>query len=215
LNTGILLALHLVSLFTRRTVVDLQAAEQLRQRLRPMSQIGETSRFNFEGFLTLCPTVTGQCNGYTQVYRDGRVEAVTVLTPRLEELSVPLLPLFPWSDVAPAIFQRLPDYVFSLGQLGVAPPLVAMISLLGAAGTVIQGPIPSEGPLAERYGDLRAEPVLIEHSRLEGDWHLRFCPALDSIWNAFGIREAPRFNEKGERMTSEFCGMAVHSAPSV
>lgn len=70
------LVLHIVPLsaFLGPISIDLEEAYGMGLRLQPMGNMGTTPHYNFDGLLN----VAGQLSGYTQVFRDGRIEAVTV-----------------------------------------------------------------------------------------------------------------------------------------
>jgi hypothetical protein len=75
------LVLHLVptSAFGLSNQIDLERAQAAAELLRPLASLGRTSRINFDGFSNIHFGRDGQCWSYTQIFRNGAIEAVKVL----------------------------------------------------------------------------------------------------------------------------------------
>ena len=97
-------------------------------KLRPLGTMGMTPRINFDGFINI--RGGDDCYGYTQVFRNGIVEAtkVNILSQTPYGL---LLPSLPFDQ---NVFEVLPTYMEALRDLGIPPPIVFSLSLLGVRG---------------------------------------------------------------------------------
>lgn len=88
-----------------------------------------------------------------------------------------------------------------LGRLGVGPPFMAMVSLLGIRDSLMLGSSFSFRGRAQRLDrdDLIFEPVVIETTEFEAGWQKVMAPVLDAWWNAYGWdRCVDLFDENGE-----------------
>ncbi len=191
------LVVHLVPLatFGANDQVHPEDALHLSQRFWPMAAGGNSPRFNIDGFIN----VRGgdECYGYTQVLRDGSVEATKAGIIRV------------WDDgrivnagaLCSALFQVASTYFEGLASLGVVPPISVMISLQGVAGARLALParrfdatpvqqFPGRDPL------LMPEVVINEFQSAE-DAMVSLRPALDALWNAAGFSTCTFYNEDG------------------
>jgi Schlafen, AlbA_2 len=102
------LVLHLVpmSSFGLASQVDLDKAYAAHQLLRPIASMGMTPRINFDGFSNLHHGSDGRCWSYTQVFRNGAIEAVKVRV-AMQRNGVLLIPTL---DFDKHIFEVLPGY---------------------------------------------------------------------------------------------------------
>ena len=127
------LVVHLVptSAFGLANQIDLGKAHKAHELLRPMDAMGFSPRINFDGFSNLHHADDGKCWSYTQVFRNGTIEAVkirVVSDQGVGQLWIPAVAFDRW------IFERLPGYFTALQQLEIPPPLVLMITLQGVRG---------------------------------------------------------------------------------
>ncbi len=127
------LVLHLVPLsaYSAHLQIDLERAYQLQAQFRPLASMGFNPTFNFDGFAN---TRGGdQCMGYTQVFRNGALEAVRVGVLAKDEGSL-ILPSLRFDK---EVLEVLPLYLGGMQSLEVSPPLVLMLSLQGVRGAVL------------------------------------------------------------------------------
>ena len=127
------LVLHLVptSAFGLNSQIDLGKAYKAQELLRPMDAMGLTPRINFDGYSSLYSGSDGKCWSYTQVFRNGAIEAVKVRV--VSDLDAG----HSWISTQAVegwIFERLPGYLSALQQLDVPPPIILMITLQGVRG---------------------------------------------------------------------------------
>ena len=127
------LVIHLVptSAFGFRSQIEPGAAYSASELLKPMDGMGSSPRVNFDGFSNLHHGNDGKCRSYTQVFRNGAIEAVKVRVvsdPQAGNVWIPATALGRW------VFERLPDYLSALQKLEVPPPIILMITLQGVRG---------------------------------------------------------------------------------
>jgi hypothetical protein len=129
------LVIHLVPLsaFGLANQIDLERASQLQESLRPIASLlfgGYTPQINFDGFSNLSYT-DGRCWSYTQLFRNGAIEAVKVraLTDIRGRLFISTKDFGKW------VFDAFPGYLSALQSLDVSPPIVLMLTLQGIRGS--------------------------------------------------------------------------------
>ncbi len=139
------LVVHLVpsAAFGLENQIDLQRAHSAQSLLRPMQSMGFSPQINFDGFSILSHGSDGKCWSYTQLFRNGAIEAVKVrVVSDLQQgsLFIPSLDFDRW------IFECLPKYLSAQQLLDVPPPIVLMISLQGVRGAYLGvSPKPFDG----------------------------------------------------------------------
>jgi hypothetical protein len=136
----------------------------------------------------------GYTRSYAQLFQSGAIEAVSgnVVheTPEDEKLI-----RSGWLEHS--LITATTTYLNALSDLGVAPPLVWQVALIGAKGAVM-------GAVRRLFlADYRAidrnlllpREILVE--RLDSDAGALIRPAIDSIWNACGQIGSPNYDEQG------------------
>lgn len=187
--------LHLVPLtaFGMPAPVDLARAQAAQHLLRPMNSMGLTARINFDGFGTFNHGADGRCWRYTQLFRNGAVEAVKVRA-AMEQNGKLLIPSL---DLERHIFEVLPGYLDALEQLGIVPPIAAMITLQGVRGAALGTDTPFDDPTPVERATLELPEVLIQRFGTNEDYHRALRPAFDALWNSAGFLRSPYFDEDG------------------
>jgi len=195
LQGGGRLILHIVPLaaVTSSMQVDLSAAYQLHGTFRPLSSMGMTPRFNFEGFIN---ERGGEHNyGYTQVFRNGALEATMAAIVRTHQGQRFIL----GRALEQYIFEVLARYINGLRDLGVPPPLVILFTLEGVQGVpyrVQQNTFDDPEPVIERE-ILYLPECLVNEYGPDADYHRSVKPAFDALWNTAGRVSAQTFSEAG------------------
>lgn len=129
------IAMHIVPLsaFSTSAALDPDALEQLHDIFRPLAARDWGSRVNFDGriFFREGP----DCAGYTQVYRNGIVEAVKarIVMPADGHGGARVH----GNDVIEDIVYALRRYMVGLRQLDVNPPLLVQVTLVGVGGATL------------------------------------------------------------------------------
>ena len=155
--------------------------------------MGMSSRFNFEGFIN---ERGGELNhGYTQVFRNGALEATKAQIARQHDGEVVIGGL----GLEQQFFEVFPNYVDGLRNLGVAPPLVVMLTLEGVEGAVYavrENVFNEQRPLLDRSLVLLPECVINEYGPAV-TYHQAIRPAFDTLWNAIGYSRSQFFDDTG------------------
>jgi hypothetical protein len=189
------LILHIVPLVavTSTQQVDLSAVFRLHGAFRPISSMGMTPRFNFEGFIN---ERGGDRNfGYTQIFRNGSIEATkaSIIGDTQGQRYVHARTL------ETQIFEVLASYINGLRNLAVPPPLVILFTLEGLQGVpyrVRQNMFDDPEPAIERNVLHLPECILNEYGT-NIDYHRAVRPAFDALWNASGYEAAQTFSDDG------------------
>jgi hypothetical protein len=147
-------------------------------------------RINADGFA--CSDSPNGFSGYSQVYRDGRFEAVMTRATFSREQVRFLCD----SACERAILQVTKQYLAFCKAIGIAHPIWLFCTLVDVEGARYHSEWDHEGHVIDR-------PV-VELPELEiavldiiVDMHLR--PLLDCIWNAIGIEASLNYDEAGNR----------------
>jgi hypothetical protein len=185
-----------VSAFANPQQIDLNRAMELQESLRPMGTMGFTPRLNFDGFVNLRGAETPSLPGYTQLFRNGIIEAVRVGILREHEKQL-LLPSIPFERYP---IEVIPMYLDALRGLEIAPPVILMITLLGMEGSVLgvsneENLFDPPPPFDRSKFDL--PEIVIEEYGSSEDYIRAVRPAFDAMWNAAGRMRSPHFDESG------------------
>lgn len=150
-------------------------------------------RVNFEGLL--CVATIGEPHAYTQVYRNGVIEAVCAGL--LSQSDSPDI-ITAWAYER-TVLKYLPTCFQMIGQLGCSAPVLVGVTLIGVRGMT------SVVASARGYGGQRGEPIdrdiLMLPEALAEDISAPPGPLLkpmfDLVWNACGFSSSPYFDAAG------------------
>jgi hypothetical protein len=189
--------LHLAPLasFGLGQPIDLAQAHALQASLRPVASMGFTPQINFEGFVNFFIGSDGRCRSYTQVFRNGIIEAVKVGI-LVDDKDIKFLPSREFDNW---IFEVLPDYLKALRELNVPAPITMMLSLQGVRGAYlathdnwqINPPSPFDRAVVE------LPEVVIEQYGTAEEYQRAVRPAFDALWNAAGYFGSKQFDAEG------------------
>jgi len=159
--------------------------------LKPMSAGGWDQAYNFDGSLIYDrPSGWPGVHSYVQVFRSGSIEAVEVYFYDREKIASVKFEM--------EIITRIKKYMLFQRRLGLAPPFLIMVSLLGVRGrTMYVHP--------ERWDPADARPidreVLVLPEILVGSFEADAAqfmkPAFDQIWNACGLPRSLNYDAEG------------------
>jgi hypothetical protein len=173
--------------------VDLEAALHLHNSFRPLGAMGMNPRFNFEGYIN---ERGGDVNhGYTQVFRSGALEATKGNILRMHNGR----PHIPGLALERYFFEVLESYANGLRDLGIAAPLVVMVTLEGVEGAVYavrDNPFDDPLPVLDRPTMLLPACVINEYGPVLA-YHRAVRPAFDALWNAMGYSASQFFDQNG------------------
>ncbi len=157
---------------------------------------GISYRLNVDGAMAFCMRQGDRSHAvsYTQLFRSGRIEAVTA--DLLEESRG--MRLIASVAYEKDIIDSTKSYLRSLSGLGVQPPIVFLLSVIGAKGAHMA--------LAPRFRhSIQQDPVDrdmlllpdVVIDRIPCDVPRVLRPAFDAVWNACGISQSLNFDEDG------------------
>ncbi len=184
------LVLHVLpfAAFSGGSQIDVSAAQDVERLLQPLGSSG-TPRINFDGFMIVR---TGEiAHGYTQLFRNGVVEAtkVRIVAQQEEAKWVPMR-----SMIEPT-YARLPTFIHALQALGVPPPFGVSISLIEVRGARLG--VGNFWDAEDQHPIDRPQLVLPMQIVADfGDdafYRNAITPALDALWNAVGLPSSRNF----------------------
>lgn len=189
------LILHIVPLsaFASSDSIDLEAVHDNQFSFRPIGSRGFTPHFNFDGYII--ERGGDQNHGYTQVFRNGIIEATFSGVVREHEGSN----IIPGVAIERYIFEVLSMYINGLNNVGVSPPLIIMFTLEGVHGAryIVSNNIFFEDSQTIDRDILHLPECILNDFGEDVDYHRTVKPAFDALWNATGRSEARFFNADG------------------
>lgn len=194
------LVIHILpfSAFANPVQIDVAAARGMSNLLQPIANDGNP-KFNFDGVL-VAPNAEAP-RGYTQVFRNGILEAGKMRVAARTEQQVLRIPMRAFIE---PVYQRFPGYMRALQALAVTPPYAVSLTVTGVRGSYLgvhNNPWGFEGQ-SRIDRDTLFLPVQVIHD-LGSDAHYRaaLTPAVDALFNAGGFESAAAFlanyNEAG------------------
>ena len=147
-------------------------------------------RHNFDGCLVYAPEQDGRASGYTQVWRTGRVEATdTLLLDNGTQI--------PSIAYEREVIRWTTQCLSTLRAMGVQPPIVLLVSLLGVKGytMLVRDGFPMRSHSIDRDHLLLPERVVEDYD--DSSQHI-LRPLFDSIWNACGFPRSLNYNDERE-----------------
>lgn len=186
-------ALHVVPLsaFTSREVIPMPALRKSMGQFEYLGASGWNARTNIDG-VVLYPE-RGECyHAYTQIYRNGCVEAVVVYE-RNDD------PIVHAPSLEKATIKYVDQYARALFALGVPLPIFVFLSLFNARSYRLylgERMFPDDGNPLDREALLLPE-VSIEEPDFKAGLILK--PLFDSVWHAFDLPDGSRnVNDAGD-----------------
>ena len=154
-------------------------------------------RYNFDGLLAYDRMDNEpEVFGYTQLFRNGCIEGVDLWLLRIKEGFGKAIPHIKFErDLVTA----LKDYLFVLKRMGVEPPILVMLSMVGIKGYNMLVTSP-EVEIPSRDGIDRDNLILPEViiDTFEVDHPKVMKPIFDSIWNACGWERSVNYDHDGK-----------------
>ncbi len=181
------LILHILPLLDQpfSSPINLKAANGDVSLFHPIDATSLTPRFNSDGFISARSGY--QCHGYTQLFRNGCLEATKVGFLSGTENKKILA-----HQIEKILLEKTSTYIKNLKSVGVSPPLFIALSLQGVSGaTVICANLFDmyDVPSPLRVADLLLPICVIDDFGTDESYHLALRPALDALWNAGGFGE--------------------------
>jgi hypothetical protein len=189
------LAIHVMPLvaFTSGANIDMGVFDRGHSLFPPLGSGGSgfNARLNFDGYVSMTSANdAGEHWTYTQLYRDGIIEAVVGdLVHTLQDRTR----YFPLPEVESYLLEAA-SYTRSLSKLGVGPPYGISVSAMGVKGSVFypRGAMGRPRPPLDR-DQLLFAPAILDNGIESSDWKTRLRPVADALWNSFGYTHSPSF----------------------
>jgi diadenosine tetraphosphate (Ap4A) HIT family hydrolase len=193
-----ILVMHLVPITDfgaerRMEIADLRAQAKL---LDPIGSSGFSGRVNLDGY---CLYRSGEvCHGYTQMFRDGSVEASTASMFSERKGALYFAPKLQ----PPKLIQALSSYMKALRALEASPPILLQISAMGISG--VRMAVHDWDDPAPPYNRevLHLPPTMITDYRDDGNYEPVIAEQMNFLWNAFGFEHCRYFDANGKWINS-------------
>ena len=160
--------------------------------MTPMGSSAWDVRINLEGILSF--SSIQPCNSYTQIHRNGVLEAVQgrILAQQYEGRRV-----IPSIAYERTIFEYLPRCFQLLDSVGVSMPIMVALTLIGVKGLYMG----TASIWGETGNPINSDTLLLPETIVETPstpTSRILKPIFDLIWNACGLRGSTNFDEQGE-----------------
>ncbi|MFX1588295.1 MAG: helix-turn-helix domain-containing protein [Promethearchaeota archaeon] len=190
------IVLHLIPTisFNPAQQYDINIAFKDIAKLEPINSGDWGYRYNIDGIFTYSMLRDNVIFSYTQLYKNGIIEAVEglMLKPHQEQL------LIPSQSYEKKLIKSVSNYLTVLKKLGVETPIFIFLALLGVEGYSMASAShfpPTRVNTIDR--DILILPeAIIENYNISIERVLQ--PSFDSIWNACGYPKSLNYNENGE-----------------
>jgi len=152
-------------------------------------------RYNFDGFLAYAGDTTLPSSGYLQLFRNGIIEVVGTAATKGDRPNDNAIPAL---DFEEQLHNKLPEYISAQKDMGLSPPFLVTMSLLGAHNCTIY--VPRFHPLPDQKIDrdiLLLPDSIIEEFEFNLDVMLK--QIVDTLWNAAGFEGSPHFDPSSGR----------------
>jgi hypothetical protein len=199
------IVLHIIpfNAFDPSIRIDLTSLEQQQSwSLRPLDGRVQHQRYNLDGLLNYSPVYSQPSTySYIQLFRNGIIEMVETSMLRRGREDGPLC--IPSINFEKGVLEVLPAYFRIQKLLGVAPPLLIMLTLLGVSGYTMAVSHRLAFP-GEREYPIDRDVLVIPETIVENfDAGIDapatvMRPIFDSVWNATGWPRSMSYNDEGE-----------------
>lgn len=190
---GVKIVLHLIPLISLNpsTVYDIDSITQKWDCISPIHGRSLDSRYNLEGFLVYSIGGSGESYSYTQIYRNGIIEAVDFLELDNKNKIIPSV------SYERTLIKSVSKYLSALNYLKVQLPVVIFLTLMG-----IKGYSMATVHFFETKSRIIDKDILQLPEAIVDTYNARpevvLKPTFDAIWNACGFAKSLNYNEKGE-----------------
>lgn len=173
--------------------LDVRVIYKNHSAFAPIGSSGMSPRFNFDGVIN--ERGGEQNHGYTQIFRNGSVEATKAGILRTGQRGLGI----PGQGLEQHFFDRYESYLNGLRALGVQPPLVLMVTLEGVRGAryfVADSMFDDEHTPIDSDTLFLPDCLLTEYGSTMV-YHQAIRPAFDALWNAVGHSGSRFFSPDG------------------
>ena len=133
--------------------------------------------------------------GYTQIFRNGVIEATTTSL-----FGSPYGLIFGSRELPVCLIEAINNYMKRLRALEVTPPILLQISMMGIKGIKmgIELDNPYHAPPPYERDVLHLPSSVITEFRADEDYQSVIAEQMHFLWNAFGFERCDLFNENDE-----------------
>jgi len=195
------LIIHVIpfSSFGGTETLDVGRIKQLQNHFRPISSRYNNPYFNLEGLRMRWGIADGN-TGYTQVYRNGTIEAVNAHITQKTDSDGAVISAVVWEQ---NILDAVNNYVAGLVKLGISGPVTVMICLEGVEGA--RYVYNNNAMVFDEFEDqvlpsgvLKLPEGVMDNYSSKLDVDRAMKPALDALANAAGLEKCRFYNEENE-----------------
>lgn len=186
--------LHLIPLnsFNPSITYDLTKLERHIGLYEPIYTMSWSHRYNLDGLLAYAVNQSDASHSYTQLYRNGVIEAVEGLMLKPDRQKY--VPSIAYEQ---ELLKSLSKYLQALKFLNVELPVVALLTLVGVKGYLMATDVFFQGESSPIDRDILLLPeTIVESYEEKPDKILK--PQFDAVWNACGFTHSLNYNEKGD-----------------
>ncbi len=181
-----------ISAFELAQQVDIKS---IRLNLYQISQQISSTRYNFDGLLAYTKYGNDEAIEYIQVFRTGIIEIVDNYLLNAREDGKRQIP-GKWLE--DSTIKRFKHSLDTQKSLGISPPFLLSMTLIGIKNyTVVSSSRAMHFPRFSDDNRIEKDTLLIPEVLLENyptdDLDVVLKPMLDTIWNASGREESPRY----------------------
>ena len=189
--------MHLVPLpdFASGRRIEISSLHEVGSSFCPIGAMGWSKRVNLEGY---CVYRGGNpCHGYTQIFRDGSVEATSasLIKPHNGARYIPSLSLIE------KLLPTLNSYIRACRKLDVSPPFLLQMSFVGTNGVklgVWHRQLYEDELVAYKRNVLHLPSSIVTDYREIGGYDDVLAEQMHFLWNAFNFESCPHFDENGK-----------------
>lgn len=188
------LVMHLLPLpdFGAERRIEIPTIHPHHAHFRPIGSIGLSWRINLDGY---CVYRGGEtCHGYTQVFRDGSIEATS--TSMFPDREGDGRRFFPSERLPTTLIESLTFYMKGLQEIEASPPILLQISAMEVKG-VRMGLNPGraiDDPPAYDRAELHLPSTVISEYRGDEDYTAVIAEQMHFHWNAFNFERCFYFD---------------------
>ena len=181
---------HIVPLSAVSTTatIDAKRIYENYSKFQPIDDEESFTRYNLDGVINICRD--NEKKGYTQIYRNGSVEAVIdnlISSPYQGRWNIK------GQILEKKFFNVFSNYINGLKAIDIEPPLVLMLTLEHVRN--VHYLVKDDGNKTTFDHDVINLPeCIIDEFGSDESYHRAIKPAFDAIWNAMDYPEAYFFN---------------------
>lgn len=189
------MVMHLVSLadFGAGRRLDLTELREQQSKLCPMGASGYSARINLDGLVVY--RGGDDCYGYTQIFRDGSLEATSASIFLVYEGKRKFASL----ALPEMIVRSLSSYMGAMKAVGASPPIMMQISFFGMSGVQMAvNPMQIfERVPTYHLGELHLPSAIISDYQDDSNYEPVVAEQMNFLWNVFGFERCNYFNQSG------------------